>query len=136
MVQIDIEYKGGLRCRATHGPSGQTLTTDAPVDNQGKGESFSPTDLAATSLGACVMTIMGIYAQREGISLEGMKARVGKVMSAEGPRRIARLEISFTMPAGLNPHQRECLEQCARSCPVRLSLHPQIEVPVEFHYPD
>lgn len=136
MVRIDIDYKGGLRCRATHGPSGQTLITDAPVDNQGKGESFSPTDLAATALGACVLTIMGIYAQREGISLEGLKAKVGKIMSSDAPRRIARVELEFTMPAGLDARRRQALEECAETCPVRRSIHPQIEVPITFRYPD
>ena len=136
MVEIDVEYEGGLRCRAIHGPSGKTLTTDAPVDNHGQGESFSPTDLAATALGACILTIMGIYAEREGIPLDGLKAHVGKVMSTDPPRRIARCEITITMPAGLNPRHRKALECCAETCPVRQSLKTEIEVPVEFRYPD
>jgi putative redox protein len=136
LVRIDLAYQGQLSCRAEHGPSGSVLDTDAPVDNQGKGETFSPTDLVATALGACVMTIMGIYAQREGISLEGMKGRVEKTMSGELPRRIARLEAVFSMPPGLSPKARQCLERCAETCPVRLSLHPSCEVPVRFEYPD
>lgn len=136
MVRIDVEYQGGLRCRARHGPSGNALQTDAPLDNQGRGEAFSPTDLAATALGSCVMTIMGIYAAREGIPLEGMTVQVDKVMTIEGPRRIARIELEFRMPAGIRPKQRLCLERCVDLCPVRLSLNPEIEVPATFHYPD
>ena len=136
MVEIEVEYEGGLRCRATHGPSGKTLTTDAPVDNHGKGETFSPTDLAATALGACILTIMGIYAEREGIALAGLKAHVGKVMSSDLPRRIARCQIVITMPAGLSAKHRQVLERCVETCPVRQSLKTEIEVPVEFRYPD
>ena len=91
MVQINVTYQGGLRCQAVHGPSGTTLVTDAPVDNHGKGESFSPTDLVATALGACIPTVMGIVAEREKIDLTGMRVTVQKEMSAEPPRRIARL---------------------------------------------
>lgn len=136
MVQIDVRYEGGLRCRAHHGPSGVELTTDAPVDNQGRGEAFSPTDLVATALGACIFTIMGIYAEREGVDLEGMKATVGKIMSSEGPRRIARLEVVIDMPPGLEPKHRRAMERCAEVCPVRLSLKAETEVPVTFRYPD
>jgi Predicted redox protein, regulator of disulfide bond formation len=91
MVKIDLRYAGGLRCAATHGPSGQTLQTDAPVDNHGRGESFSPTDLVATALGACMATIMGIAAERHEIDLRGMQIEVLKGMSADLPRRIAQL---------------------------------------------
>src|SRR5438093_7379337 len=92
MVKSTIEYRGGLHCVAKHGPSGATLETDAPVDNQGRGESFSPTDLVATALGACMATIMGIYAQRKNINLEGMRIEVSKEMSQDAPLRIARLK--------------------------------------------
>jgi putative redox protein len=136
MVRIHLKYQGGLRCGARHEPSGMTLVTDAPVDNQGKGETFSPTDLVATALGACVMTIMGIYAERERLSLEGLEVRIDKIMSSEPPRRIARLDAVFTMPAGLPEKARKVLERCAEVCPVRLSLHPSCEVPVRFEYPD
>ena len=91
MVTITVNYEGNLRCKATHGPSGTTLITDAPTDNHGKGESFSPTDLVATALPACVLTIMGIAAQKHGLNLEGMSAVTTKEMSAAPPRRIARL---------------------------------------------
>jgi putative redox protein len=136
MIRIDIEYEDGLRCRARHVPSGETLKTDAPVDNKGRGESFSPTDLVATALGTCVCTIMGIYADRDGFSLKGMSVHVSKHMTQEGPRRIERLELEFRMPAGLEAKRRQALERCVSVCPVRLSLHPEIEVPVTFQYPD
>jgi len=98
MVKLTTTYEGGLRCRATHGPSGTTLITDAPVDNHGKGESFSPTDLVATALGACMMTIMGIAAERHGLNLVGMKAETVKEMSKDLPRRIASLRTRLTIP--------------------------------------
>jgi putative redox protein len=136
MVQIDIMYLGDLHCRAIHGPSGQALMTDAPTDNQGKGEFYSPTDLVGTSMGTCVATIMGIYARNSGIDLEGMKIQVRKVMSAQPPRRIAKLEMIFQMPPGLSPRARKALEICVDACPVRRSLHPDVETPVSFEYPD
>jgi putative redox protein len=136
MVRIQLRYEGGLRCSARHEPSGRTLVTDAPEDNHGRGETFSPTDLVATAFGACVMTIMGIHAEREGLSLEGLSVRIDKIMSSEPPRRIARLEAVFTMPAGLPERARRALEHCADVCPVRLSLHSSCELPVRFEYPD
>src|SRR5438093_2949357 len=105
MVKISIEYKGELHCSAKHGPSGAQLETDAPRDNEGKGESFSPTDLVATALGTCMATIMGIYARRHDIDLRGMKIEVSKEMSADTPRRIARLatEIWLPIPRSIDP---------------------------------
>jgi uncharacterized OsmC-like protein len=132
MVKISIDYTGGLHCTARHGPSGATLETDAPVDNQGKGESFSPTDLVATALGSCMATIMGIYARRKGIALEGMRIEVSKEMTAAAPRKIARLAVEIWMPAGLA--RDPALEQAALTCPVHHSLHPDVEKPVEFHW--
>ncbi len=134
MVRIDVEYQGQLRCVATHGPSGCTLTTDAPVDNHGKGESFSPTDLVATALASCMATIMGIFAQRHDIDLSGMKLKVTKEMTASGPRRIARLAVDIWIPCPSNHPQREALERAALSCPVHHSLHEEVEKPVEFHW--
>jgi len=136
MVEIDATYEGGLRCRAKHGPSGESLVTDAPVDNQGKGEFFSPTDLVATALGTCMMTIMGIVAERDGIGLEGLRVHVEKEMTQEPPRRIASLRVTFAMPAGLSPDLLKKLERSAMACPVHRSIHPEISVPVEFVYPD
>ena len=111
MVMLTSTYEGGLRCRATHGPSGTTLITDAPVDNHGKGESFSPTDLVATALGACMMTIMGIVAERHGLDLTGMKAETVKEMSKDSPRRIAGLRTRLTVPLPADHPQRQLLEQ-------------------------
>jgi uncharacterized OsmC-like protein len=122
MVKIAIDYAGGLRCNAVHGPSGARLETDAPVDNHGRGESFSPTDLVATALGTCMATVMGIYAERKGIDLRGMKIEVTKEMTQSPPRRIAGLAHD---PA---------LENAAKTCPVHQSLHLDIAKPVVFHW--
>ena len=134
MVKIDIRYEGGLRCVATHGPSGQKLHTDAPVDNHGRGESFSPTDLVATALGACMATIMGIVADRHQIDLRGMEIEVTKEMSAEAPRRIAKLTTKIKVPLPPEHPQRALLENAALTCPVHKSLHPEIEKPLEFDW--
>jgi putative redox protein len=132
MVNVSTTYEGGLRCRAVHGPSGAVLVTDAPVDNHGKGESFSPTDLVATALGACMMTIMGIVAERHGIPLAGMTAETEKVMSQSPPRRIAGLKTRLTVPLPADHPQRQLLEQAALTCPVHKSLAAGIEAPIEF----
>lgn len=128
MVKINLSYQGELRCQATHAPSQTQLTTDAPVDNNGRGESFSPTDLVATGLGACMATILGIVAQRKGISLEGMNLSVEKHMSTDTPRRISRLVVSLDMPLADNHPDRELLEKSALACPVKQSLHPDIQL--------
>jgi putative redox protein len=135
MVQIDIEYEGGLHCRLKHGPSGTIITTDAPKDNMGKGEAFSPTDLTAAALGSCLLTIMGIFAQRHEIELKGAKASVTKEMKAE-PRKIGRLTVVITMPPGIPKDKRTALERAAEACPVHKSLHPDVETPIQFKYPD
>jgi uncharacterized OsmC-like protein len=132
VVQVSSIYEGGLRCRATHGPSGTTLVTDAPVDNHGKGESFSPTDLVATALGACMMTVMGIVAERHGIDLTGMKVETVKEMTKQPPRRIASLRTRLTVPLPPDHPERAVLEKAAHSCPVHASLHPEIDAAVEF----
>jgi putative redox protein len=132
MVKISIEYTGGLHCAVVHGPSSRELETDAPMDNMGKGESFSPTDLVATALGTCMATTMGIYAQRHEIDLGGMKVEVTKEMTQTPPRRIARLATTIWMPPALP--RNEMLEKAALTCPVNLSLHPDIENPVIFHW--
>lgn len=134
MVSISITYNGGLRTTATHGPSGATLITDAPVDNHGKGEAFSPTDLAATSLGTCMLTIMGIAAERKQIDLKGATVEVGKSMTASPPRKIARLDVTLTLPIPESHADRALLEAAALSCPVYLSLHPEVEKVVKFVY--
>ena len=134
MVEINIEYEGQLRCQAIHGPSGCQLTTDAPVDNHGKGESFSPTDLVATALGSCVATIMGIYAERNELDLTGVKVHVEKHMSDDAPRRIVRLPVAIQMPAGLEEKHRVALEKAAGHCPVHQSLRADIDAPLTFQY--
>lgn len=128
MVSIDIHYQGALRCSATHLPSGNTLTTDAPVDNNGRGEAFSPSDLVATGLGCCMATIMGMVAERKHLDLEGMQVQVRKHMSVDTPRRITRLEVDLKMPIPASHPERKLLEGAALGCPVHHSLHPEIEV--------
>jgi putative redox protein len=132
MVKLSSTYEGGLRCRAVHGPSGTTLVTDAPTDNHGKGESFSPTDLVATALGACMMTVMGIVAERHGVDLTGMTVETEKVMTAQPPRRIASLRTRLVIPLPADHPERARLEQAAHACPVHASLHPEIDAAVEF----
>jgi len=135
MVDINISYTGGLRCRAVHAPSGNALLTDAPVDNKGRGETFSPTDLVAAAFGTCLATIMGIIADQEKIDLTGMDVHVVKEMTSTPPRRIARLATRVTIPCALTPEQKARLEAAARACPVAQSLHPGVETPIEFVYP-
>ncbi|WP_263819902.1 OsmC family protein [Salinibacter sp.] len=135
MVQIDTDYVGDLRCKAEHGPSGVTLTTDAPEDNHGEGRSFSPTDLVATALGTCIATILGIQAEKHALDLDGVEISVEKKM-ASNPRRIVSLRTDVTMPTALDAQTRERVERAARHCPVDESIHPDIEVPITFHWPD
>ena len=132
MVKIDVNYEGELHCKATHGPSGTELFTDAPKDNQGRGESFSPTDLVATALGSCMLTVMGILARTLNINIDGSTARVEKEMSATAPRRIKRLTVNIHVPHALSQEDREKFERAAHTCPVHKSLHPEIEVPLRF----
>ena len=138
MVQIDVIYRGQLRCMATHGPSRVELATDAPVDNHGRGESFSPTDLMATALGTCMLTTMAIRTRAQNYALEGMTAEVKKHMSSAGPRRIVELAVEIVVPNAtrLGPSDREALQDAAHTCPVRLSLLDAIQVPVVFHWRD
>ena len=135
-VPIDITYTGNLNCQAVHGPSKTKLTTDAPVDNGGKGESFSPTDLVATALGACMVTIMGIVAKRDGLAIEGTEVHVEKEMVQQPERRIGTLRVKITVKGGqgLDQAHREKLERAAHTCPVHKSLHPDIQTPIEFIY--
>ncbi|KAA1262141.1 OsmC-like protein [Rubripirellula obstinata] len=135
-VEIKAVYSGKLRCDATHGPSGMTLHTDAPVDNGGSGGSFSPTDLVGTALGTCVMTIVGLMADRHQLNLEGMQVHVVKEMIANPVRRIGALKTTVTIPAGVvdDPSMRLRIEAAARKCPVHQSLHPDIDAPINFRY--
>lgn len=132
MVNIQVEYQGDLHCKATHGPSGTELSTDAPKDNQGRGESFSPTDLVATALGSCMLTIMGIAARTQEIDIAGATATVVKEMTAASPRRIQQLAVRIHVPQALNSEDKEKLERAARACPVHRSLHPDVQIPIEF----
>ena len=136
MVKIDIVYEGDLHCRLTHGPSGDVIQTDAPVDNNGKGEAFSPTDLLAASLGSCMMTVMGIAAKRQGVELKGTTIHVEKEMITAPVRRIGKITIVFTMCKGIPQDKREMLERAAHACPVHKSLHPDVETPITFNYSD
>ncbi|HNX49828.1 MAG TPA: OsmC family protein [Thermoanaerobaculaceae bacterium] len=137
-VEIDITYDGDLHCLAVHGPSAQTLRTDAPVDNGGKGEAFSPTDLLATSLGACLVTVMGLLARRLALDIAGTRVHVVKEMTADPVRRVGRLGVTITMPAGctLTHADRARLEHTANTCPVKHSLHPDTVVDLRFVYPE
>ena len=134
MVEISIKYLGDLRCEARHEPSGTVITTDAPVDNEGRGESFSPTDLAATSLGACMLTIMGIAARKQGVDLGDTQVKVLKDMTPKPPRRIAKLTVVFTIPLPASHEKRAMLEEAARNCPVHLSLDPGVEQEMRFDW--
>lgn len=126
-----VVYEGALRTSAIHLRSENQIVTDAPVDNHGRGEAFSPTDLVATSLASCMMTVMGIKADQMGLDLGPAEARVEKVMASD-PRRIARVRILFAMPHALDAQTRAVLERTARRCPVALSLHPDLEQDVTF----
>lgn len=132
MVSIQLAYEGDLHCRAVHEPSGTVLATDAPKDNQGRGESFSPTDLVATGLGACILTILGIFARTHGLDLTGTTATVHKEMISAPVRRIGRLAVSIRVPKPVSADDRIKLERAAHTCPVHQSLHPEIEKPIEF----
>ncbi len=135
-VTIDVEYVGDLHTQAVHGPSGNRLVTDAPVDNGGKGEAFSPTDLAATALGTCLVTIMGILARRHGWDLTGTRVRVLKEMTSVPIRRIGALTATISIPGGrvTDPADRVLLERGAETCPVRQSLHPDVKVTMVFEW--
>ncbi|HRI23013.1 MAG TPA: OsmC family protein [Panacibacter sp.] len=130
-----IIYKGSLRTEATHLQSATVIETDAPTDNQGKGERFSPTDLLATSLGNCMMTIMGIKARDMGIDLTNTKIDITKKMKAE-PRRVGGINITFHFPEHIQLDQKEqtILENAALTCPVAKSIHPDIELDVKFNW--
>lgn len=137
MHQMTTEYLGELRTQATHLASGIQIITDAPLDNQGRGEAFSPSDLICSALSSCMITIMGIVARRENIDLVGLKATVTKTMVSD-PRRISAIRISFTLEDSkvivLSEKQREVLKRAAHTCPVALSIHPDIKQEVLFSF--
>ena len=136
MYTSAIEYKGELRTQALHLFSGTQIITDAPLDNQGKAQSFSPTDLVATALGSCMLTLMGISARYHDWNIEGTKVEITKKMASE-PRRIIGVDVIITMPAGVyDSKKKQILENTARTCPVAKSLHPDIIQDVTFIYPE
>jgi putative redox protein len=135
MSTITTLYPGDLRTLATHLASSNTLITDAPVDNNGRGEAFSPTDLVCAALGSCMMTIMGIVGRRQNLDLEGTRIDITKIMASD-PRRIAEVVLHFTLPPNnFSEKERALLEHAARTCPVALSLHPDLKQTVTFVYP-
>ena len=134
MHTSEVVYKGALRTNAVHIKSEQQIITDAPVDNNGKGEAFSPTDLLATSLGTCMLTVMGIVANRHNINMDGTKVKILKIM-ADNPRRVSELCLDMFFPANhYSQKEKDILEHTALTCPVAKSLHPDIKQKTRFHY--
>jgi putative redox protein len=134
MVEIKLTYEGSLHSSAIHVPSGNTLVTDAPLDNNGLGQAFSPTDLLATALGSCMATVIGIVAKRKEIAVEGMTVDVRKFMSDDLPRRVKRLELDLRIPLPESHPDRKLLESAAKGCPVHHSIHPDIEVVMNWFW--
>lgn len=134
-MTAEIVYQGNLRTVAKHVQSGSTIETDAPTDNQGKGERFSPTDLLATSLGACMMTVMGIKARDMGLNLENTRIEVTKIMASD-PRRVSGIKVHIYFPENteVDEKQRTILERTAITCPVQMSIHPEIGIELEFNW--
>ncbi len=133
-MTVEIIYEGDLRTKALHIKSKSELTTDAPTDNRGKGESFSPTDMVATALGSCILTIMGIKAKDKEIDITGARAEVKKVM-ASNPRRIAEIEVTITMPKNdYTDKEKMLLEKAAHGCPVKRSLHPELKESLKINW--
>lgn len=133
MATIETVYQGTLRTQAVHVQSGTSILTDAPVDNQGKGMAFSPTDLLAASLGSCMLTIMGISAREHQINIDDTKCAITKIMAAN-PRRVGEIEIDLQFPEKYSEKQQKILERAALTCPVYLSLHPDIKKTVNFNW--
>lgn len=126
-----VVYLGDLRTEATHMQSGEKIITDAPVDNHGKGEAFSPTDIAATSVASCMITIMGIAAEARKIDMTGTKAEVNKIMS-DSPRRINEVQLNISFPKHLLVNEKNILRKAGEKCPVVLSIHPEIKLSIHF----
>ena len=130
-----VLYEGGLRCKAIHNKTGTLISTDAPLDNEGKGQAFSPTDLVATALGGCMLTIMGIAARNHKIDINGTTAEITKTMASD-PRRISKLEVLIHFANEHTPKDRKILEAATHGCPVGRSLHLDLEKTVSFVYPN
>lgn len=133
MATIETVYQGTLRTQAKHVQSGTEILTDAPIDNQGKGEAFSPTDLLAASLGSCMLTIMGITAREHQINIENTTCAITKIMAAS-PRRVGEIVVDLNFPEKYSAKQQKILERAALTCPVYLSLHPDIKKSVNFNW--
>ena len=135
MVEMDAIYRGAMHCELTHGPSRRQIETDAPKDNLGLGESFSPTDLVGAALASCALTTMAVVAKKENlpVSLQGVTAKIVKEMNAS-PRRIARLPLEISFPTAFPAEVRARLEQAAETCPVKLSLSADVQAPITFRY--
>lgn len=129
-----MEYTGELRTTATHGPSGTVIQTDAPTDNLGKGEYFSPTDLCATALGSCIITTIGIKGLQKGWDLTGSTVKVEKIMSSDTPRRIGQLNVDLKIPDRFSDKDKKHMEHIAHACPVHHSLHPDVVLNVTLDW--
>ena len=132
MVEIEARYDGGKKCSLTH-QEGITLKTDAPKDIGGDASAFSPTDLVAAALAACVLTTVAMFAERHELDLTGMTAHIAKEMTTT-PRRIGHLPLTVHLPASVSDEMRQALERVAHTCPVHASLHPDVDAPITFHY--
>lgn len=133
MATIETIYLGDLRTELVHVQSGNRIMTDAPCDNNGKGEYISPTDMVAAALGSCIMTIIAITAQRHNVNLDGTRIVIDKVMSAD-PRRIAEINIDFYFPGDYDDKIKTIIKRSADTCPVAKSLHPELKQNIRFHY--
>lgn len=133
MVKVTATYEGEKHCEIVHGPSQSKIATDAPKDNNGRGELFSPTDLVAAATGSCILTVMAIMAEKDGVDIQGTYTTVEKEMLLN-PRRIGKLTVNIFMPKTLEASYRKKLENTAHTCPVKKSLNAEIEIPVQFHY--
>jgi len=136
MVVITGEYVGQLRCELKHLPSGTVIETDAPADNHGRAERFSPTDLIAASLVSCMTTTLAIKTREKGWNFDGARMRVEKHMSADAPRRIVKLPVEVWLPLDLGPAERTEVETILANCPAYKSIHPDIETPLVIHWPE
>lgn len=133
MVQMTGVYEGDKHCEIKHGPSSNIIHTDAPKDNNGRGEAFSPTDLVGAALGSCIITTMAIYAEKNGLNIKGSRFEVVKKMNLS-PRRINELSVHIVLPSTLSAENRATLEEIAYNCPVTKSLHPDVKIPMHFEY--
>lgn len=134
MATSKITYNGGLRTTSVHERSGNEIITDAPIDNKGQGAAFSPTDLLATSLGNCMLTIVGIAANEHGFNIDGATCEITKIM-AENPRRVSEIVVNFQFPANdYSEKDKKIIERSANTCPVAFSLHPDLKKTVSFNY--